>query len=98
MNGRSNLLTLIKTPGGQLVMQSHPGVLINVSKFERPFIPANCGFGHPLVEETLRQPGVSLHDLRERMASFHGLADLLQLSDSFVEQPHFAKSDTKVVM
>ena len=61
-------------------------------------IPANRGLGHALVEEALRQPGVSLHDLRERMSAIDGLAGLLQLANGFIEQAHFAERDAEVVM
>ena len=66
--------------------------------FESLVIPADGGLGHALFEEALRQPGVSLHDLRERMSVIEGLAGLLQFSDGLVEQAHFAEGDAEVVM
>src|SRR5712691_8401734 len=83
---------------GELIMQSHSGVLIDVTKLERLFIPADRRFGHSFVKEALRQPGVGLHNVWKGMAMFHSLANLLQLTDGFVEQPHFAEGYAEIVM
>ena len=61
-------------------------------------VPADGGLGHAFFEEALRQPGVSLHDLRERMPVIERLAGLLQFSDGLVEQAHFAEGDAEIVM
>ena len=74
------------------VSSSMPGAMKSL------LIPANRGLGDALVEEALRQPGISLHDLRERMSAIDGLAGLLQLANGFIEQAHFAEGDAEVVM
>src|SRR5271170_3078437 len=84
--------------GGQLVMESGAGFFVDAGSVESLLVPANGGLGQALVEETLRQPGVSLHDLREGVPALDGLAGLLQLANGFIEQAHFTEGDSEVVV
>src|SRR5580704_10611060 len=84
--------------GGQFVVQSGAGFFVDAGSVEGLLVPANGGLGQALVEEALREPGVSLHDLREGMPTFDRLAGLLQLADGFIEQAHFAEGDAEVVV
>ena len=79
-------------------MQGGPGFLVKAGKLQRLFVPANRHFGYAFVQKTLRQPGVCLHDLRERMAMLDTLADFLQLTNRLVEQTHLAEGDPEVVV
>src|SRR5580700_674325 len=84
--------------GGQFVVQSGAGFFVDAGSVEGLLVPANGCLGQALVEEALREPGVSLHDLREGMPAFDRLAGLLQLADGFIEQAHFAEGDAEVVV
>jgi hypothetical protein len=79
-------------------VQSGARFFVDARGGESFLIPANRGLGNALVEEALSQPGISLHDLRERMSAIDGLAGLLQLANGFIEQAHFAEGDAQVVM
>src|SRR5260370_20601260 len=79
-------------------MEGGSRFLIQGWKLQRLLIPANRNFWHSLIQKTLRQPRVGLHDLRERVTVFYGLANFLQLTDSFVKQSHLAECDPKVVV
>src|SRR5580700_2261931 len=77
--------------GGQFVVQSGARFFVDARGAERLLVPADGGLRQSLVEEALRQPGVSLHDLWERVSALDSLAGLLQLTDGFIEQAHFAE-------
>ena len=79
-------------------MQRGASFLLQIWKFQGFLIPADCNFWHAFVKEALRQPGVSLHEIRESVAAIDILADLLQLADRLVEQSHLAESNSQVVM
>ena len=66
--------------------------------FESFVVPADGGFRHAFFEEALRQPGISLHDLRERMPAIKRLAGLLEFADGFIEQAHLTEGDAQVVV
>src|SRR5208337_1704367 len=83
---------------GQFVIEGNAGFAINGGYAESLLVPPDGSLGHALFQEALCQPGVGLHDLRERMSAIERLAGLLQFSDGFVEQSHFAEGNTEVVM
>src|SRR5579864_770261 len=95
---RGRLVSRVLEGRSQFVVQGGAGLLIDGRKFERLFVPADCSFRDSFVEEALRQPGVSLHELRESTATLGGLANLLEFPNRFVEQTHFAEGDPEVVM
>src|SRR5271157_5308947 len=64
---------------GQLVVEGNAGFAINRGYAESLLVPADGSLGHALFQEALRQPGVGLHDLGERLSAIEGLAGLLQL-------------------
>src|SRR5208337_5095083 len=80
------------------VVESGARLFVDALGIEGFLVPADRGLGDALVEEALCQPGIGLHDLRERMSAVDGLAGLLQLANGFIEQAHFAESDAEVVM
>ena len=84
--------------GGEFIVESGAGFFVNPGGGESLVIPADCRLRHALVEEALGKPGIGLHNLREGMAAIDGLAGLLQLADSFIEQSHFAEGDAEVVV
>ena len=79
-------------------MQGDASVLIKIGQLECAFIPADGRFGHTLIEKTLGQPGISLHDQGKGMATLDRLAHLLQFSDGFIQQAHLAEGNAQVVM
>src|SRR4051794_25410596 len=84
--------------GSELVMQRGASFLLQVGKLQGLFVPADRNFGHSFFKEALGQPGISLHQVGESVAAVDELAYFLQLTDSFVEQAHFAERDTQVVV
>src|SRR3954469_7813999 len=66
--------------GGKFIVQGDAGFAVDGWNLQGLVIPADGGFGHSFFEETLRQPGVSLHDLREGMSVIKGLASRLEFS------------------
>src|ERR1700735_4298677 len=51
--------------GSELIVESSAGFFVNAGRVQSFLVPANGGLGYAFVEEALRQPGVSLHGLRE---------------------------------
>src|SRR6266568_7927675 len=82
----------------EFIVQRHAGVLIDIRKLKRLFIPTDGCFRNTLIKKALSEPGIGLHDLREGIAALHRLADLLQLADRFFQQAHFAESYAEVVV
>src|SRR5580658_148496 len=69
--------------GGEFIVESGARFFVDARGVESLLVPANRSLRDAFVEEALCQPGVSLHDLRERMSAFDCLAGLLQLADGF---------------
>jgi len=66
-------------------MESGARFLVDARHLQRSLVPTNGGLRNALVEEALRQPGISLHQLRKCMTSLRGLCNLLEFSDGFIE-------------
>src|SRR3954468_4223088 len=82
----------------ELVVNGHAALVVDVLHVQRLLIPLHGRHGHALLDKAVREPGVRLHDLRERMPALDRLADFLQLADGFIEQAHLFEGDAEVVM
>src|SRR5690349_1655052 len=83
---------------GEFVMQRGAGFCVDGGQLESFFVPTHGSFRHFLFQETLCQPGVGLHGLAECVSALDRLTHLLQFTDGFVQQPHFLKGDTEIVV
>src|SRR3981189_477804 len=98
MAQRSRFVVRDFAGGAEFVMNGQAGLLVETGALQRLLEPANGGVRNSFVDKALREPSVSLNDLRELMALFDGVTDFLKLRDGLVEQSHFAESDTQVVV
>jgi|SRR5690349_2712341 len=79
-------------------MESGARFLVDARHLQRSLIPTDGSLRNSLVEEALRKPGISLHELGEGMTALCGLSHLLEFPDGFVEQSHFTEGNPEVVM